>query len=58
MDKGFLIRVAVISIPIVLQQILLSMAGFVDSIMVSSIFRGVSSTGIAAQYTSIMFTVY
>ena len=40
-----------------LQNILLSAAGFFDTIMVGSIERGVSAVGVASQYVTIMTTI-
>ncbi len=53
----FFKRVLTIGGPIMLQNILLSAAGFFDTIMVGSIYRGVSAVGVAQQYVSIMTTV-
>lgn len=56
-EWSFFKRVLRIGGPIMLQNVLLSAAGFFDTIMVGSIFRGVSAVGVAQQYVTIMTTV-
>lgn len=56
-EWSFFKRVLLIGGPIMLQNILLSAAGFFDTIMVGSIHRGVSAVGVASQYVTIMTTI-
>lgn len=50
-------QIALIGLPIMLQQVLNSMMGIVDSIMVASIRYGVSAVGNATQIENLMMTV-
>lgn len=56
-NRSFYKKVLIISIPLILQQLLLNTFGIVDTIMVGSIYRGVAGVGIAAQISMIIFTV-
>ena len=50
-------RIALIGLPIMIQQMLNSIMGIVDSIMVSSITHGVSAVGNATQVENLMMTI-
>jgi putative MATE family efflux protein len=50
-------RMAIVGLPIMIQQMLNSIMGIVDSIMVSSISQGVSAVGNATQIENLMMTI-
>lgn len=56
-DKDFYKRVLIIAIPIILQQILATSYGIIDTIMVSPIERGVSGVGVASQIIATVITI-
>jgi len=56
-DKAFLKRTFSIGLPIVIQQLLLTTFGIVDTVMVGSIPRGVAGVGLASQMSMIAGTI-
>lgn len=56
-DKAFYKRVFIIAFPVIVQQLLLTTFGIVDTVMVGSIHRGVAGVGIAAQVEMMIFVV-
>ena len=56
-DRSFYKKVFIIALPVIIQQVLLTTFGIVDTIMVGTIFRGVAGVGIAAQVDMMIFTV-
>lgn len=56
-DKNFLKKILYIAIPIVLEQLLASSFGIVDTIMVKYIERGISGVGLASQIANICGTI-
>ncbi|MDD2434063.1 MAG: MATE family efflux transporter, partial [Bacilli bacterium] len=56
-DKDFYLRVLKISLPLVIQQLLLNTFSVIDSIMVGSIYRGVAGVGIGSQISMVVMTV-
>ena len=56
-DKKFIKKILLIAIPIVLEQLLASSFGVVDTIMVKFIDRGISGVGLASQIANVVSTV-
>jgi putative MATE family efflux protein len=56
-DKDFYLRVLKISLPLVIQQLLLNTFSVIDSIMVGSIYRGVAGVGIGSQISMVVMTI-
>jgi putative MATE family efflux protein len=56
-DKVFLKKMATIALPIVIQQLLLTTFGIVDTVMVGSIDRGIAGVGLASQMSMIATTI-
>ena len=56
-DKEFLSKALKIAIPIIIQQLLLTTFGIVDTVMVGSIDRGIAGVGLASQISMIASTI-
>ena len=56
-DKKLIKKILLIAIPIVLEQLLASSFGVVDTIMVKYIDRGISGVGLASQIANVVSTV-
>jgi len=56
-DKEFIKRALKIAIPIIIQQLLLTTFGIVDTVMVGSIDRGIAGVGLASQISMIASTI-
>ena len=56
-DQAFIKKVLKISIPVILQQLLLTTFNIVDTVMVGSIYRGVASVGLAGQLMMIVMMI-
>lgn len=56
-DKVFMKKMASIALPIIVQQLLLTTFGIVDTVMVGSIERGIAGVGLASQLSMIATTI-
>jgi putative MATE family efflux protein len=56
-DKAFYKKVLAVTLPMIIQMLLLTTFGIADTIMVSSIFRGVAGVGIGAQIENVIITI-
>ncbi|MCK7484233.1 MAG: MATE family efflux transporter [Bacillus subtilis] len=56
-DKVFLKKMVTIALPIIIQQLLLTTFGIVDTVMVGSIDRGIAGVGLASQMSMIATTI-
>lgn len=56
-DKSFYKKVLAVTLPMVIQMLLLTTFGIADTIMVSSIYRGVAGVGIGAQIENVIITI-
>ena len=56
-DKNLIKKILIIAIPIVLEQLLSSSFGVVDTIMVKYIDRGISGVGLASQISNVVMTI-
>jgi putative MATE family efflux protein len=56
-DKKFYKRVLSVTLPMILQMLLLTTFGIIDTIMVSSIYRGVAGVGIGALIENVIITI-
>ena len=56
-DKAFYRKVLAVTLPMIIQMLLLTTFGIADTIMVSSIFRGVAGVGIGAQLENVIITI-
>ena len=56
-DKEFMKKVLMIALPIIIQQLLLTTFGIVDTVMVGSIDRGIAGVGLASQLSMIASTI-
>jgi putative MATE family efflux protein len=56
-DKEFMKKMGSIALPIIIQQLLLTTFGIVDTVMVGSIERGIAGVGLASQLSMIATTI-
>lgn len=56
-DKEFMRKMTTIALPIIVQQLLLTTFGIVDTVMVGSIDRGIAGVGLASQLSMIATTI-
>ena len=56
-DKQFYKKVLSVTMPMILQMLLLTTFGIIDTIMVSSIYRGVAGVGIGALIENVIITI-
>lgn len=56
-DKKFYRKVISVTMPMILQMLLLNTFGIIDTIMVSSIYRGVAGVGIGALIENVIITI-
>lgn len=56
-DKEFMKKMGSIALPIIVQQLLLTTFGIVDTVMVGSIDRGIAGVGLASQLSMIATTI-
>lgn len=56
-DKEFYTKLFIIGLPVIIQQLLLTTFGIVDTLMVKSIYRGIGGVGLANQMSMIAGTI-
>lgn len=56
-DKEFYKKLFIIAIPVIIQQLLLTTFGIVDTFMVRKIYRGIAGVGLANQLSTIAGTI-
>lgn len=56
-DREFYTKLLIIGLPVIIQQLLLTTFGIVDTLMVKSIYRGIGGVGLANQMSMIAGTI-